>query len=97
MNRMVADRTLDAARRILAESVRDNVTDEGIVTREVAVRRDEIFSEPPAIELCFEERSRVLDQPELSDPRTLQLLLRILHDREYLTSILASRLPIAPR
>jgi len=93
VNRMVADRTLDAARRILAESVRDNVTDEGIVTREIAARRDEIFSEPPAIELCFEERSRVLDQPELSDPRTLQLLLRILHDRDYLTSILASRPP----
>lgn len=90
-NNMVADRTLDDARRILAESLRDNVTDEGVVAREVAAHRDEIFCEPAAIELCVEERSRVLDQPELADPRTLQLLLRILHNRDYLTSILAGR------
>jgi len=91
LNRLLSGRTLDEARRILADCMRDNVTDEGIVTGAVAERRDEIFSEPPAMELWFEERSRVLEQRELSDPRTLQLLLRILHDRDYLTSILAGR------
>jgi heat-inducible transcriptional repressor len=91
VNRMLAGRTLEEAREALSEAVRDNVTDEGVLIREIAARRDEVFSEPPAVELCFEERSRVLEQPELSDPRTLQLLLRILHNRDYLTSILASR------
>jgi heat-inducible transcriptional repressor len=43
------------------------------------------------VELWVEERSRVLEQPELSDPRTLQSLLRILHNRDYLTSVLAGR------
>jgi heat-inducible transcriptional repressor len=91
LNRVVAQRTLAEARQILAETVRDNVTDEGVVVREVSIRRDEVFSEPPAVELCFEERGEMLAQPELSDPRTLQLLLRILHDRGYLTAILAGR------
>ncbi len=91
LNRLVGDRTLDDARRILSESVRDNVTDEGIIIREIVMHGEEIFSGPPAIELCFETRSRMLDQQELSDPRTLQLLLQILHDRDYLTSILANR------
>jgi heat-inducible transcriptional repressor len=91
VNRLVVDRTVDEARRILSETVRDNVTDEGLVVRELALRRGEVFSGPPALELCFEERSRVLEQPELSDPRTLQGLLRILHNRDYLTSLLAGR------
>jgi transcriptional regulator of heat shock response len=91
VNRIVAERTLDEARSILAETVRDNVTDEGIVVREVALRRDDVFSEPAAVELCFEEAGQILAQPELSDPRTLQLLLRILHDRGYLTALLADR------
>jgi heat-inducible transcriptional repressor len=91
VNRMVADRTLEEARSILAETVRDNVTDEGIVVRAVAFKRDDAFSEPAAVELCFEEPGQILAQPELSDPRTLQLLLRILHDRGYLTSLLADR------
>ena len=91
VQRLVSDRTLDEAKLSLAGALRDNVTDEGVIVREIAMQREEIFSAPPAIELCFEERSRVLDQPELSDPRTLQLLLRILHNRDYLTSLLAGR------
>lgn len=91
LHAMVEDRPLEDAWRLLTESLRDNVTDEGLIVREVAMRREEIFAAPPAIELCVEERSRVLEQPELSDPRTLQLLLRILHNRDYLTSLLASR------
>jgi len=91
LNRLVADRTLDEARRILAGTLRDNVTEEGVVVREIAIRSEEILAGPPALELCFEERSRVLEQPELSDPRTLQLLLRILHNRDHLTALLASR------
>ncbi|HXV13364.1 MAG TPA: heat-inducible transcriptional repressor HrcA [Candidatus Krumholzibacteria bacterium] len=91
LDRMVAGRSLQEARARLAEMVRDNVTDEGIVVGEIALRRDDVFSEPVAVELCFEEPAQMLAQPELSDPRTLQLLLRILHDRGYLTSILADR------
>ena len=91
VNRLVAERTLEQARSILAETVRDNVTDEGIVVRQVALKRDDLFSEPAAVELCFEEPGQILAQPELSDPHTLQLLLRILHDRGYLTSLLADR------
>ena len=88
---LVINQPLDEARRLVTGSLRDNVTDEGLIIREVASHRDEIFSAPPAIELCVEERSRVLQQRELSDPRTLQMLLRILHNRDYLTSLLASR------
>jgi heat-inducible transcriptional repressor len=88
---IVAGRSLDESKRLLAESLRDNVTDEGVLVREVALHCEETFSAPPAVELWVEERSRVLDQPELSDPRTLQSLLRILHNRDYLTSLLASR------
>ncbi|HEX6791737.1 MAG TPA: heat-inducible transcriptional repressor HrcA [Candidatus Krumholzibacteria bacterium] len=88
---MVINRPLGEAKRLLTESLRDNVTEEGAIVREVALRRDEIFSAPPAVELCVEERSRVLEQRELSDARTLQLLLRILHNRDYLASLLASR------
>jgi heat-inducible transcriptional repressor len=91
VNRLVAGRTLEEARALLAETVRDNVTDEGIVVGEIVLRRDDVFSEPVTIELCFEEPAQMLSQPELSDPRTLQLLLRILHDRGFLTSILADR------
>jgi heat-inducible transcriptional repressor len=91
LQRLVADRPVEEARRNLASTLRDNVTDEGVIVREVALRGEEIFSAPAAIELCVEERSRVLDQPELADPRTLQLLLRILHNRDYLTSLLANR------
>jgi heat-inducible transcriptional repressor len=91
LNRLVANRTLQEARRVLTESVRDNVTDEGVIIREMSVHGEEIFSAPPAIELCFETRSQLLEQPELSDPHTLQLLLRILHNRDHLTSILAGR------
>jgi heat-inducible transcriptional repressor len=91
LNRSVADRTLEEVRMQMGEMVRDNVTDEGVVMGEIALRRDDIFSEPVAVELCFEERGQMLAQPELSDPRTLQLLLRILHNRDYLTAILADR------
>lgn len=92
INRAVEDLTLDEAREALEQVVRDNVTDEGIITREVAIHREDIFSEPPAVELYFEERGHMLDQPELSDPKLLQLLLRLLHNKQYLTSILCQRL-----
>jgi len=62
-----------------------------VIVREVTLHCGETFSAPPAVELCVEERSHVLEQPEFSDPRTLQLLLRILHNRDYLTALLASR------
>jgi heat-inducible transcriptional repressor len=75
----------------LSGLLRDNVTEEGILVREVTVRREEVFSGPPAMEMYFEARGRVMEEPELSDPRTLQLLLRILHNRDFLTSILAGR------
>jgi heat-inducible transcriptional repressor len=91
VNSVLSGLTLEEARRLLGETMRDNVTDEGIVVGEVALRRDDVFSEPVAVELCFEESEQMLSQPELSDPRTLQLLLRILHDRGYLASILADR------
>jgi len=89
--RVVSGLTLDEASEALANAVRDNVTDEGIIAREVAVNRDAIFLEPPAVELVFEERSHLLEQPEMADPKTLQSILRILHNKRYLTSILATR------
>jgi heat-inducible transcriptional repressor len=91
VNRLVVGLSIDDARRALAGLLRDNLTDEGIIVREISLHREEIFSGPPAMEMCFEARGRMLDEPELSDPRTLHLLLRILHNRDYLTSILASR------
>ncbi len=90
-NRLLSDRSLEDARRLLGETMRDNVTDEGIVLGEIAARREDVFSEPVAMELCFDEPGAMLAQPELSDPRTLRLLLRILNDRDYLTAILAER------
>jgi heat-inducible transcriptional repressor len=51
VNRLVAGRTLEEARALLAETVRDNVTDEGIVVGEIVLRRDDVFSEPVTIEL----------------------------------------------
>ena len=92
INRVVENNTLPSAKDALDAIVRDNVTDEGIITREVAIHRQEIFSEPPAVELYFEERGYLLDQPELADPRPLQLLVRLLHDKAYVTSILSARL-----
>jgi heat-inducible transcriptional repressor len=68
------------------------VTDEGSITREVSIRREDIFSEPPAVELYFEERGHLLEPPERSDPRVLQLLLKLLHNKELLTAILVQRL-----
>jgi heat-inducible transcriptional repressor len=91
INRMVSGLSLEEARDSLDRAVRDNVTDEGIIAREVAVHRDAIFVEPPAVEFYFEERSHLLDQPELSDPKNLQSILRILHNKPYLTSILSNR------
>jgi len=92
INRTVGDRMLHEAREQLELAIRDNFTDEGIITREVAIHQEDIFSEPPAVELYFEERGHLLDQPELSDPKLLQLLLRLVHNKEYLTSVLAERL-----
>ena len=92
INRLVQDRTLAEAKDVLDRAVRDNVTDEGIITREVSIRREDIFSEPPAVELYFEERGHLLEPPERSDPRVLQLLLKLLHNKELLTAILVQRL-----
>jgi heat-inducible transcriptional repressor len=92
INALVGKRTLTEAKEDLERAVRDNVTDEGIITREVSIRREDIFSGPPAVELYFEERAQSLGQPEFSDPRLLKLLLRLLHDKELLVSILARRL-----
>jgi len=92
INRLVQDRTLAEAKDVLERAVRDNVTDEGIITREVSIRREDIFSEPPAVELYFEERGHLLEPPERSDPRLLQLLLKLLHNKKLLTAILAQRL-----
>lgn len=89
--RLVSGLSPDEASDALDNAVRDNVTDEGIICREVAVNRDAIFLEPPAVELVFEERTHLLEQPELADPKTLQSILRILHNKRYLTSILADR------
>jgi len=91
LGRILSGKTRAQARKVLESTVRDNVTDEGIITREISLRADTIFSEPPAVEVYFEERSRVLEQPELSDPKNLQLILRLLHDKAYLTSILSRR------
>lgn len=92
INRVVEDCSLTDAKDQLGRAVRDNVTDEGIITREVAIHREDIFSEPPAVELFFEDQGYVLGQPELSDPKLLQLLLRLLHNKDFLTTILSRRL-----
>jgi len=92
LNNALADRTLHDAREAIDTLIRDNVTDEGIITREISINRQTVFSEPPAVELYFEERSHLLEQPELSDPKNLQLILKLLHNKEYLTAILAKRL-----
>lgn len=93
INRLVSERTLDEARTALDSIVRDNVTDEGVITREVSLHKDDLLTAPPDVGFYFEERSHLLDQPELSDPQTLQLILRVLHDKDYLTSILSHRSP----
>lgn len=87
----VCGRTLEQAKEALDCAVRDNMTEEGVIAREVAARREEIFSDPPAIELYFEERAHLLGQPELADPRLLRVMLRILQDKAYLTSLLSDR------
>ncbi len=90
INIEVRGKTLQEARSSLDSLIRDNVTDEGIIAREVAVHRDDIFSEPPALEFYFEEREHMLGDPGF-DPKLAQLLLRILQDKQYLTSLLAAR------
>jgi heat-inducible transcriptional repressor len=92
INRLVGDRMLVEAKDILERAVRDNLTDEGIITREVSIRREDIFSEPPAVELYFGERGHLMDEPEFSDPRLLQVLLRLLHNKPLLTEVLSRRL-----
>jgi heat-inducible transcriptional repressor len=92
INRLVRDKTLADARAALERAVRDNVTDEGIITGEISIHREDIFSGPPAVELYVEETEELLEQPELSDRRLLQVLLRLLHDKDLLASILARRL-----
>lgn len=93
INRAVSGKTLGDAKVILESMVRDNVTAEGIITGQIVINRESIFSEPPAVELYFEERGHLLEQPELSDPKILQLVLKLLHNKAYLTSILSKRHP----
>jgi len=97
INRLVCGRTLAEAKDILERAVRDNVTDEGIITREVSIRREDIFSEPPAVELYFGERGRLMDEPGFSDPRLLQVMLRLLHNKPLLTAVLSRRLGERPQ
>jgi heat-inducible transcriptional repressor len=92
INCAVKGKTLDDAKVAIDAVIRDNVTDEGIITREISINRETIFSEPPAVELYFEERGHLFEQPELSDPKNLQLILKLLHNKDYLTSILSNRL-----
>lgn len=92
INLLVRGKTLTEARETLERAARDNVTDEGIITREVSIRREEIFSGPPAVELYFEDRGDLFGGPAYSDPVLLQLLLRLLRDKSLLTSVLARRL-----
>jgi heat-inducible transcriptional repressor len=92
INSAVAGKTLEDAKEAIDDIIRDNVTEEGIITREISINRHTVFSDPPAVELYFEERGHLLDQPELSDPKNLQLILKLLHNKEYLTNILSSRL-----
>jgi heat-inducible transcriptional repressor len=91
INSEVRGKTLHEARAGLDSLVRDNVTDEGIIAREVAVHRDDIFSEPPALEFYFEEREHMLGDTGFSDPKLVHLLLLILQDKRYLTSLLSTR------
>ena len=92
INRAVSGKSLVEARRAVNALIRDNVTEEGIITREISTNRQAVFTEPPAVDLYFEERSHLLDQPELSDPKNLQLILKLLHNKEYLTTLLSGRL-----
>jgi len=92
INQIIVDRTLEEAKDALDNALRDNITDEGIITREVAINRETIFSGPPAVELYFEERDYLLEESGHFDPELLQLLLHLLNNKEYLTSILSSRL-----
>ena len=90
INREVQAKTLTDARAAIDAAIRDNITDEGIITREVAARRDEIFSELPAVEFYFEE-TEPLDRPEFADPRVFHMLLRLLQNKRYLATLLSSR------
>lgn len=92
INQAVGGRSLEEAKEALDSGVRDNMTDEGVVAREVASNREDIFSEPPAVELYFEERSHLLGQSDLADPRLLRVVLRIFQDQEYLASLLSGRI-----
>jgi len=91
INREVQNRTLREARAALDSVIRDNVTDEGIIAREVAVHREDIFSETPSLEFHFEEPENVFGQSEFSDPRLLQMLLQLFQNKQHLTSLLSSR------
>lgn len=93
LNRDLNGKTMEQAKGLLEGAVRDNVTDEGLIRREILLNRELIFSEPDEVELYFEERGHLLEQPELSDPKVLQSILRLTHNKPYLTSILSGRHP----
>lgn len=92
INPIIRDKTLEEAKEALDCAVRDNITDEGRIIGKVALNREMIFTDPPAVELFFEEREHLFEQTEHSDPALLNLLLRLLHDKDYLTAILSKRL-----
>jgi heat-inducible transcriptional repressor len=91
INREVRGKTLSEARTALDSVIRDNVTDEGIIAREVAVHREGIFSDTSGLEFHFEQPEHAFGQSEFSDPKLLQMLLQLFQNRSYLTSLLSSR------
>jgi heat-inducible transcriptional repressor len=84
--------TVEEARSALDSLIRDNVTGEGIITREIAANREFIFTGPPAVEFYFDEREHLLERSDAFHPKLLQLLLRLVYNKELLTSILSKRL-----
>ncbi len=92
INRIIDGLTLEEARSALDSLIRDNVTGEGIITREIAANREFIFTGPPAVEFYFDEREHLLERPDAFHPKLLQLLLRLVYNKELLTSILSKRL-----
>ncbi|MGD8413214.1 MAG: hypothetical protein PVF33_03220, partial [Candidatus Latescibacterota bacterium] len=46
INDTVAGKTLDEAKDAIDDIIRDNVTEEGIITREISINRNAVFSDP---------------------------------------------------
>jgi len=91
INELLTGKTMSEARECVDAMVRDNISDEGIILREIAMNRGDVFPEARSMQLYFEEGGRLMEQPELSDPKLLQLLLGLLHNKAYLTQVLSDR------